>query len=76
LSVQTQQDLDDKTLKAMLLQKEQEKETLKFGIEIQVKDLKDQLEIRNILMSEDSLTLTSWQHHHLIFLIRYTCDYP
>jgi hypothetical protein len=27
-------------------------------------------------MSEDSLTLTSWQHHHLIFLIRYTCDYP
>jgi hypothetical protein len=52
--VQTQQDLDDKVT-------ENEPELLKIEKQIEVEAQRNQLEVRNILISKEYFTLTSWE---------------
>jgi hypothetical protein len=75
-SVKTPRDLDDKMLKEMLMIKDRELEEVKIEKEIEVKILKNQLEVRNISVSKVCFTLTSWKLQILSFCIEYTSDFP
>jgi hypothetical protein len=75
VSVQTRV-LDVEILKEMIMQKEDELELLKSQVEIQIKALRNQVEVRNISVSKYSFTLTSWELQILIFYMWYTRDVP
>jgi hypothetical protein len=75
-SVQTQQDLDFKTLKEVIMKKEQEIELLKTQREAEVKALRNHLDVSNILISKKPLTLTSLELQLLFFFTRNTCHFP
>jgi hypothetical protein len=57
-SVQTQQDLNNKSLKEILVHKEKELELLKIEIEIEIEALRNLLEVRNTFISIYYFTLT------------------
>jgi hypothetical protein len=55
--------------------RENEIERLKAEKEIEVKALKDQMEVRNISLSEEIFTLNTWEFQLLIIFIRCICDF-
>jgi hypothetical protein len=61
MSVQTQPDLEARTLKAVLVEKDEEIKGLKTEKDSEVGALKNQLELRNMSVYEVCFTLTSWE---------------
>jgi hypothetical protein len=69
VSVHTQPALHGETLKENVAKKLKELERLKFEKEIELRTLKNLLEVRNISMPEVCFTLTSWELQLLSFFI-------
>jgi hypothetical protein len=76
LPVKTEQDLHCETSGDIHSMRIKEIERLKFEKEIEVKALKNLLEVRNISISKVCFTLTSWELELLSFFIQYKSDFP
>jgi hypothetical protein len=76
VSVKAEPNLHGKTFEEHIFMKQKELERLKIENEIELRTLKNLLEVRNIPISKVCFSLTSRELQHLRFIIRHTSDCP